>query len=174
MARAGLQLFSCSKGRCGAWQGARVSCVPVLRLPLLHPSDRGRTSAEPCAGCACPGVSLPAQGNFHGQPGQGVRLGCSERATAFSLAETAPSRACFPPQNTPIQRQGLPNADGCRCSLPCPRHSQQRGWMGTGRREGGREGDYFWHQQKISEEASCSVIRLQGRGSFASLREGLS
>lgn len=100
-ARAGLQLFSCSKGRCGAWQGARVSCVLVLRLPLLHPSDRGRTSAEPCACCACPGVSLPAQGNFHGQPGQGVRLGCSDTATASSLTERAPSRACFPPLEPP-------------------------------------------------------------------------
>lgn len=28
------------------------------------------------------------------------------------------------------------------------RHSQRRGWLGTEGGEGGREGDYFWHQQK--------------------------
>lgn len=49
------------------------------------------------------------------------------------------------------------------------RHSQRRGWLGTG---GGRKGGrLFLAPAKISEEASCSVIHPQGQGSFASQPE---
>lgn len=69
------------------------------------------------------------------------------------------------PQSTPIQRRGLLNPDGCRCSLPCPQRSSAQpaeGLAGDGG-EGGREGDYFWHQQKYLRRHLAALFIRRAR-----------
>lgn len=55
------------------------------------------------------------------------------------------------------------NPNYCRCSLPCPRRElgTTSGGADWG---GGKGGRLFLAPAKISEEASCSVIHLQGQG----------
>lgn len=69
------------------------------------------------------------------------------------------------PQSIPIQRRGLLNPDGCRCSLPCPQRSSAQpaeGLAGDGG-EGGREGDYFWHQQKYLRRHLAALFIRRAR-----------
>lgn len=69
------------------------------------------------------------------------------------------------PTNTPPARASgcCLNPNCCRCSLPCLQ--RELGTASGGADSGGRErGRLFLAPAKISKEASCSVIHLQGQG----------